>query len=67
MRRNPQIVSNSVYRNTVMGSLTTDFLVLTGLLAMLAYLLLSTFGLNRNRRIRGMKRRITERILSWGK
>jgi hypothetical protein len=50
-----------------MGSLTTDFLVLTGLLAMLGYLLLSTFGLNRIRRMRGMKRRITERLLSWGK
>jgi hypothetical protein len=50
-----------------MGSLTTDFFVLTALLAMLAYLLLSTFSLNRNRRIRGIKRRITHRILSWGK
>jgi len=50
-----------------MGSLTTDFLVLTGLLAMLGYLLLSTLGLNRNRKIRGIKRRITDRILSWGK
>jgi hypothetical protein len=50
-----------------MGSLTPDIFILTGLLAMLAYLLLSTFGLNRNRRIRGIKRRITDRILSWGK
>jgi hypothetical protein len=50
-----------------MGSLTPDFLVLIGLLAMMAYLLLSTLGLNRNRRIRGIKRRITDRLLSWGK
>jgi hypothetical protein len=50
-----------------MDSLTTDFFVLAALLAMLAYLLLGTFGLNRNRRIRGMKRRITDRLLSWGK
>jgi hypothetical protein len=50
-----------------MGSLTTDFFILAALLAMLAYLLLSTFGLNRNRRIRGIRRRITDRILSWSK
>jgi len=50
-----------------MGPLTIDFFVLTGMLAMLAYLLLCTFGLNRNRKIRGIKRRITDRILSWGK
>jgi hypothetical protein len=50
-----------------MGSITPDFFVLTGMLALLAYLLLSVFGLNRNRRIRGIKRRITDRILSWSK
>jgi hypothetical protein len=50
-----------------MGSLTPDIFILAGLLAMLAYLLLSIFGVNRNRRIRGIKRRITDRILSWGK
>jgi hypothetical protein len=41
--------------------------MLAALLSMQAYLLLSTFGLNRNRRIRGMRRRITDRLLSWGK
>jgi hypothetical protein len=51
-----------------MGSLTTDLFMLAALLSMLAYLLLVTFGLNRNRRIRGMRRRITDRLMSsWGK
>jgi hypothetical protein len=50
-----------------MDSLTTDFFMLAALLAMLAYLLLSTFGVNRNRRIRGIRRRISDRLLSWGK
>ena len=50
-----------------MQSLTPDVLVLTGMLAMLTYLLLSTFVLNRNRKIRGIKRKITDRLLSWGK
>jgi len=50
-----------------MGSLTTDLFMLAALLSMLAYLLLSTLGVNRNRRIRGMRRRITDRLLSWGK
>jgi hypothetical protein len=67
MRRNPQTVGNPISRSTVMDSLTTDFFMLAALLSMLAYLLLSTFGLNRNRRIRGMRRRITDRLLSWGK
>jgi len=50
-----------------MASLTPDLFVLIGLLAMVAYLLIGAFGLNRNRQVRGMKRRITERLLSWGK
>ena len=51
----------------IMGSLTPDLFVLIGLLAMDAYLLISVFGINRNRRIRNIKRRVTERLLNWAK
>lgn len=62
---NPRHISELLDRSTVMASLTLDFFVLTALLAMLAYLLLSTAGINRKRRVRLIKRKITERILSW--
>lgn len=50
-----------------MWSLTPDLFVLAGLLAMLASLFLGTIGLHRNRRVRTIKRKITDRLLSWGK
>jgi len=48
-----------------MGSLATDLWVLAGLLAFLAFLLMSTVVINRNRKARVRRRRFTARLLNW--
>jgi hypothetical protein len=48
-----------------MGSLTADLSVLAGLVGLLAFLLLSTVRINRNRKDRMRKRRLTDRLLHW--
>ena len=48
-----------------MGFLTTDLFVLVGLLALLVCAGLSTFVINHNRKVRGMKRRISARLAEW--
>ena len=49
----------------VMGSLAGDLSVLTGLIGLLAFLLLSTVRINRNRKDRIRKRRFAERLVNW--
>jgi hypothetical protein len=48
-----------------MTSLMADLSVLAGLIALFAFVVLSTLKINRNRKIRGRSRRITERLLNW--
>jgi len=48
-----------------MGSLAGDLSVLTGLIGLLAFLLLSTVRINRNRKDRIRKRRFAERLVNW--
>lgn len=48
-----------------MGSLAGDLSVLAGLVGLLAFLLLSTVRINRNRKDRLRKRRFTDRLLNW--
>jgi len=48
-----------------MGSLAADLSVLTGLVGLLAFLLLSTVRINRSRKDRQRKRRFTDRLLNW--
>lgn len=48
-----------------MGSLAGDLSVLAGLIGLLAFLLLSTAKINRNRKDRLRKRRYTDRLLNW--
>jgi len=48
-----------------MGTLAGDLSVLTGLVGLLAFLLLSTVRINRNRKDRQRKRRFTDRLLNW--
>ena len=48
-----------------MGSLAADLSVLAGMLGLLAFLLLSTLKINRNRKVRSRTRRLTDRLLNW--
>jgi hypothetical protein len=48
-----------------MTSLAADLTVLIGLLALFAFVVLSTLRINRNRRLRTRSRRITARLLNW--
>jgi hypothetical protein len=48
-----------------MTSLAADLAVLIGLLALFAFVVLSTLRINRNRRLRTRSRRITARLLNW--
>ena len=48
-----------------MTSLVADLSVLIGLLALFAFVVLSTLRINRNRKGRLRSRRITARLLNW--
>jgi hypothetical protein len=48
-----------------MGSLAADLWTLAGLLAFLAFVLMSTLIINRNRKARVRRRRFTARLLNW--
>jgi hypothetical protein len=48
-----------------MTSILADLSVLIGLLALFACVILSTLGINRNRKGRIRARRITARLLNW--
>ncbi len=45
--------------------LERDLWVLAGLLAFLAFTLLSTYVIHRNRKLRGWRRRFTARLAEW--
>jgi hypothetical protein len=46
-------------------SLAGDVMLLVSLLALLAFSLLITMKINRNRKVRGTKRRIAARLVDW--
>ena len=48
-----------------MESVAADLSVLAGLLGFLAFLLFGTLKINRNRKVRLRKRRMTDRLLNW--
>ena len=48
-----------------MSSLTADICSAVGTLALLAFLLLSTLGVNTNRKLRLRSRKLTSRLLNW--
>lgn len=48
-----------------MSSLVTDICGLLGMLALLAFVLLSTLKINNNRKVRIRGRRIAARLLNW--
>jgi len=45
--------------------LAADLSVLAGMLGLLAFLLLSTLKINRNRKVRSRTRRVADRLLYW--
>ena len=48
-----------------MESLAADFGAVAGMLALLAFLLLSTLWINHNRKTRIRVRKLTARLLNW--
>ena len=48
-----------------MGSIAAELSVLAGLLGLLAFLLFCTLKINRNRKVRTRRRRLTDRLLNW--
>jgi hypothetical protein len=48
-----------------MTSWAADLSVLIGLLALFAFVVLSTLRINRNRKLRTRSRRMTDRLLNW--
>ena len=48
-----------------MSSLAGDIFALAGLLALFAFLVLSTLKINRNRKARSYGRKVVDRLISW--
>jgi hypothetical protein len=48
-----------------MNSISGDLATMAGLLALLVFLILSTLWINRTRKARLFKRKLTSRLLNW--
>jgi hypothetical protein len=48
-----------------MGSIAAELSALAGMLGLLAFLLFCTLKINRNRKVRTRRRRLTDRLMNW--